>query len=184
MRFYTGQRFYSCNRRGTQWRFPTSCGKGKKRDETEEFWLTRFLNIQHSVHYIMQNVYWVTSKIFYLCIFFWKSWYNVITVLALQHKKKCFILFASLGSHMRSCQLQVCSVYLEKKGRKKLKIFLRYVNQKQCIGWNSKFRRILLVSVETESFCGPIFFITFGKDGIYVKAWPHLAITPKSNCAV
>lgn len=132
----------------------------------------------------MQNIYWVTSKIFLSLYFFWKPWYNVITVWALQHKKKCFILFASLGSHMRSCQLQVCSVYLKKKGRKKLKISLRYVTQKQCTGWNSKFRRIVLMSVETESFCGPIVFITFRKDDIYVKAQPCLAITPKSNCAV
>lgn len=158
--------------------------KKEKRDETEEFWLTRFLNIQHSVHYIMKKISTELQARFFIFVFFWKPWYNVITVLALQHKKKCFILFASLGSHMRSCQLQVCSVYLKKKGRKKLNIPFRYVNQKQCTGWNSKFRRILLMSVETESFCEPIFFITLKKDDIYVKAQPHLAITPESNCAV
>lgn len=113
--------------------------------------------------------YLLSYKQDFIFVFFWKPRYNVITILALQHKKKCFILFASLGSHMRSCQLQVCSVYLKKKGRKKLKFSLRYVSQKQCTGWNSKFRRISLMSVETEAFWGPTFF-TFRKDDIYVKA--------------
>lgn len=136
------------------------------------------------LHYAKYLLSYMQDFFIFVSFFFFLTMIQCHYILALQHKKKCFILFASLGSHMRPCQLQVCSVYLKKKGRKKLKISLRYVNQKQCTGWNSKFRRILLMSVETESFCGPIFFITFRKDYIYVEAQPCLAITLKSNCAV